>query len=219
MKKNFNIGENIRFGMGRTLKNFWFFALFISVLFIGTALFSFFDNYQIPGILGLSLDFIISASSFLATYVIFMAILKIALELTQSEKINLKEVNELLPLFVKFTLTTLLYWAIVLIGMVFLIVPGIIFMIKYQFASLIILDEEGVGIREALHKSNLLASGVQWKLFWFSMVSDFLNFAGLIFFMVGFIITGPTTIIAKARIYKELKRQVKGRKKTVFLQD
>lgn len=210
MKKNFNIGENLGFGFDKTFKNILFFAIFFLVFFIITSFFSAIGKYELPGFLGMFMSFIISLSGFLASYIFFMLLLKTSLTLISNQKVNLKEVNkDLLPLLLKFILTTLLYWFIVLVGTVFLIIPGVILMIKYQFASLIILDEPEIGIREAFHKSNVLASGVQWKLFWFSIISDFLNFAGLIFLLIGFIFTGPTTIIAKTRIYKELKKQTK----------
>lgn len=219
MKKNFNIGENIGFGFDRALKNVWFFIAFFLVLFISTSFFSMFDNYQVPGILGFILDFIISAAGFLFSYIFFLFLYKISLYLIDNVKINIKELDESLHVFVKFILTTLMYWFFVCLGMILFIVPGVIVMIKYQFAPLIVLDEKEIGIREAFHKSNVLASGVQWKLFWFSLICDFLNFAGLIFFFVGFLITAPTTIIAKVRIYKELKKQSQKSKKAVFLQD
>ncbi|MDD3919011.1 MAG: hypothetical protein PHX52_00330 [Candidatus Pacebacteria bacterium] len=219
MKKNFNIGENIGFGFDRTLKNVWFFVGFFIVLFISSAFFSMLDDYKLSGIIGFISEFIISISGFLFSFILFLFLLKISLNLIENVKINFKEINESLNVFLKFVLTVLTYWLIVFVGLIFFIVPGVILMIKYQFAALIVLDEKDVGIREAFRKSNVLASGVQWKLFWFSIISDFVNFAGLIFFFVGFLITAPTTIIAKTRIYRELKKQSQKSKKTVFLQD
>jgi len=143
---------------------------------------------------------------FLLFFVISIGLHKIALILTNKEKVEIKEINDLLPILPKFILTMVMYKVIVLLGFILFIIPGIIFAIKYQFAPFIVLNEKNVSIRESFKKSSLLASSLQWKLFFFEIFTAFINFFGFMCFGFGLAITLPLTIIARAKIYKELKK-------------
>lgn len=196
--KNFNIGENIGLGFNKTINNAWFFVAFFIFIFLATI--ALINSFGISSFSDTA--FFIIAIIFY--YIIFIGIYKISLGLLKNKKVDLKKTDDLPLVLNKFILALTMYFAIVFIGLIFFIVPGIIAMIKYQFVPFIILDEKDIGIRQAFRKSNSLASGVHWNLLWFLIISDLFNLAGFMFFGMGLIITIPSMIIAKAGIYKEL---------------
>jgi len=203
--KNFNIGENIGFGLDKTLNNFSFFALVFLLIFVLMIGSSFVKDFSFFYFLDFSINVIFFAISLLISLIFIIGLYKIALFLTKKEKVEIKETDLLLPVFPKFALTVFAYNIIVFLGLIFFIVPGIIFLIKYQFASFIVLNEKNTGIREAFSKSSFLASSLYLKLFLFEIFLAFVNLTGFLCFGFGLLITIPTTIIARAKVYKELK--------------
>ncbi|MDD2909321.1 MAG: hypothetical protein PHU74_00140 [Candidatus Pacebacteria bacterium] len=196
--KNLDIGENIGLGFNKAINNAWFFVAFFIFTFFATI--AFMNSFGISSFSDTA--FFIIAIIFY--YIIFIGIYKISLGLLKNKKVDLKKTDDLPLVLNKFILALTMYFAIVFMGLIFFIVPGIIAMIKYQFVPFIILDEKDIGIRQAFRKSNSLASGVHWNLLWFLIISDLFNLAGFMFFGIGLIITIPSMIIAKAGIYKEL---------------
>ncbi len=196
--KNLDIGENIGLGFNKAINNAWFFVAFFIFIFFATI--AFVNSFGISSFSDTA--FFIIAIIFY--YIIFIGIYKISLSLLKNKKVDLKKTDDLPLVLNKFILALTMYFAIVFIGLIFFIVPGIIVMIKYQFVPFIILDEKDIGIRQAFRKSNSLTSGVHWNLLWFLIISDLFNLAGFMFFGVGLVITIPSMIIAKAGIYKEL---------------
>jgi len=203
--KNFNIGENIGFGLDRVLNNLVFFVFVFLSIFILMMGFSYVDPSSLPFFIAFTSNVILFIIYLLLSLVFFIGLYKIALSLTTKEKVEIKETDDLLPVFPKFVLTVFTYNLIIFLGLICFIIPGIIFLIKYQFAPFIVLNEKNVGIRESFKKSSSLTSSLCWKLFFFELILGFVNFTGLLCFGLGLLITLPTTIVARAKIYKELK--------------
>ena len=84
-----------------------------------------------------------------------------------------------------------------------MIVPGIIWAIKFQFFSYFIVDKE-VGPIEALKKSAAITKGAKWDLFVFGALLGLINLAGALCVVVGLFATIPTTMVAIAFIYRKL---------------
>jgi uncharacterized membrane protein len=96
---------------------------------------------------------------------------------------------------------------VVAFGLVLLIVPGIILAIKYVFYDYLIIDKE-LGPLEALRESSRITGGVKWQLFIFMLLVFLINFAGILFFGVGLLLTIPATTIATAYVYRRLLARV-----------
>jgi uncharacterized membrane protein len=84
-----------------------------------------------------------------------------------------------------------------------LIVPGFIWMIKYEYVPYLIVDKDSP-VREAFSESGRITSGIKWPLFWFAMLLGLINIAGALFFMIGLFASIPTTIVAVAYVYRKL---------------
>jgi len=87
-----------------------------------------------------------------------------------------------------------------------LIVPGIIWGIKFWFFDYFVIDK-GLGSIEALKKSSAITEGHKWNLFIFFLVITGINLLGAIFLLVGLFATMPITMIVAAFVYRRLLAQ------------
>ena len=108
-----------------------------------------------------------------------------------------------LPLFIPFLLTSIAYSAIMVAGIILLIVPGVIWAIKFQFFSYLIIDEN-LKPKKALIKSGIMTQGHKLQLFLLALVLGLANLAGALLFLVGLIFTIPMSLLIMAYTYREL---------------
>jgi uncharacterized membrane protein len=107
------------------------------------------------------------------------------------------------PLFFKFLLAIVLYSLIVTVGFVLFIVPGIYFMIKYQFVLFLIVDKN-MDVAQAFSTSSQITNGVKWQLFFFDLLIGIIILAGFLFFGIGIFAAFPTALVAVAYVYRKL---------------
>jgi uncharacterized membrane protein YesL len=100
--------------------------------------------------------------------------------------------------------TSLLLFLIVLGGLILLIVPGVIFALKYGQAPFIVIDKDLSG-REALRESAELTQGMKKKLFWWGLFTS--SLVGITSKYIGSLIVGLWTPILSALIYRQLVEQ------------
>ena len=91
----------------------------------------------------------------------------------------------------------------VAVGLILLIIPGIYLAIKYQFFSFLIVDKN-MGIMESFKKSEEMTQGVKMNLLLFSLALAGINILGALVFLVGLIVTIPTTVMATVYVYRKL---------------
>ena len=205
MQKKFSINETIQFGWQTLRKNLGF---WISLLIIVGLLFT------IPDVIANQVrkeshffGFIIDVLSFVLSILISIGLIKISLRFCDQEKGKFSDLFLWYPLFFKYLFSSILYGLIVVFGLVLLIVPGIIWAIKFFFYDYFIVDK-GVGPIEALKRSSALTKGIKWDLFVFSLVLLIINFLGALAFVIGLFITIPITMVAQAFVYRKLLSQI-----------
>lgn len=135
--------------------------------------------------------------------VINMGLTKIYLELVDHKKAEISDLFSSYKLFWRYLGGSLLYGLIVMVGVLLLIIPGIIWGIKYQFYSYLIIDKK-LGPIEALKKSSELTKDKKWELFKFDLVMAAVNIVGFLALIVGLLVTGPVTSLSKAMLYRKL---------------
>jgi len=86
--------------------------------------------------------------------------------------------------YVHIVLANLLKFAIIGMGFVFLIVPGIILLCRLAFVSLLVMDK-GLDPIAAVEKSWQMTRGHGWKIFGMGLLAIPVFIAGLICFIVG----------------------------------
>lgn len=92
----------------------------------------------------------------------------------------------------------------VVMGLILLIVPGIIFLLRLWFVGFVVVDEK-VGPLEAIQRSWDMTRGYTMDLFLLFILLVGLNILGLVCLVVGLLATVPISGLALAYIYRHLK--------------
>ena len=143
---------------------------------------------------------------FVITNLVGYTLLVMALQAVNGRPIRLPDFrNELNPIATYFA-CTILYSIGVFFGLIFLIVPGIMFAVAYYFYGLIIVDT-GADPVAALKEARQLSKGKRWPLFGAGVLAFLITILGVMACGVGLLFTIPVNSIAAAHIYKQLRRQ------------
>lgn len=100
----------------------------------------------------------------------------------------------------------------VIVGLIFLIVPGIYLMLRLMFVPILVVDRE-LTAREALSASWDATRGHTGFLFLFFLTTLFANIIGLLALGVGLLISLPTTAMAQMAVYNTLAVKPASKKK------
>lgn len=203
--KNISIGEAYKLAWISYKTNLWYFVKIFAVIiaiYIGLIAASYFtglDKNPAP-------DAIITLINSIFEIVISIGLIKIAITFTRGAKPMVSDVFSSYRLFFKFLFSSILTTLIIFVGLLLFIVPGIIWSLKFSQFKYLVVDKQ-MGPIEALKESSKLTQGVKWELLGFLIVSSLVNFLGLMFFLVGLLITAPVTMLAYAHIYQQLLDQ------------
>lgn len=199
--KSFSKSEAIRFGWNAMKSNLGFFIGFLIVLGV---------LYIVPSIIAMRvmevnvpLGVILYIADIILTMIISMGLVKVALRFCDREKGRFSDLFSHYRLFFKYLFGIILYSLIVFGGLLLLIVPGIIWSIKFYFFDYFIIDK-GLGPIEALKKSSAITKGIKWDLFVFFLLLIGINLLGILGLLIGLFVTVPTTMIATAFVYRKL---------------
>jgi len=199
--KKFFINEAVEFGWHKMKENLGFFIGLILVVGLISIAMELVQNLVLKNIPLLSILFTIF--SLFVHIVIGMGMIRIALRFCSGEKGSFGDFFSCLPLFFKYLGGSILYALIVIGGLILLIFPGVIWSIKFQYYSYLIIDQ-GLGPVEALKKSAAITRGAKWSLLGFNIVIGIINLLGAICLLIGLFATMPTTMVAMAFIYRLL---------------
>lgn len=210
MKGSFSIDEVFSYGWKTMLKNFGFFV--VMLIIVGA----------IGGLLGginsaLSksdgeavafLGFLISLVYFVAMIIMQIGVIKISLNILDDKKPNYGELFSNWDVFGNYLLGSIIYGLIVFGGMILLIVPGIIWGIRYQMFTYLIVDKK-MGALEAIKESSRITKGHRWQLFAFGLPKLVVMLAGFVALGVGTLLSYPTVLMAETSIYRDLVHRAK----------
>lgn len=202
--KRFSKDEAIRFGWKAMRENLGFFILFLIASWLISSFFSGFAGLFEERIPLFSLLFY-AGYIFVAVAINIISI-KIALRLCDGRSLVLSEVLQFTaPQFFRFLGGYVLYTLLVTAGLILFVVPGVIWMVKYEYVIYLIIDRD-MDIGEAFKKSGEITAGVKWELFAFLIVLGLINIAGALCFLVGLFATIPTSMVAMAYVYRKLSK-------------
>lgn len=108
---------------------------------------------------------------------------------------------------VSFLIASVLVGAIVIVGLILLIVPGIIWTLRYSFVPYLIMDR-GLNVSAALSESSRITSGHKWRLLGFFLLLALINLLGALCLLVGLLVSIPVSGLAVVRAYRTLSGQV-----------
>lgn len=200
-RKGFSVGEVLKFSFGEWKKN-W-------PLWLGITLFAVLVPMLPQALLmNVSEDAIIPqiglhAIRLLLTVLVHMGILTVALMAAKQQSFTFSDFFSKFHLFPSYLLGKILFIAGMIIGLFLLIVPGIIFALKFNLWPFFVLDRDTGGV-DALKESNKAVEGAKWDIMLFWIAALILNIFGFLLLGVGFLITWPVTLIAWSKIYLKL---------------
>ena len=122
------------------------------------------------------------------------------LRAARGDKLEIKDMFQAFKNYVNVVLANLLTGAIIIIGLVLLIVPGIIFACKLAFVPYLVIDRKMEAI-EAVKESWRMTGGYAWKVFLIGLLAIPISIAGLICFGIGIIFALMWIRLAFASLY------------------
>lgn len=214
MAQNFSKAEALRFGWDKMKANFWLFTgvLLFMVLISGlTALYETLGDKIISNVLGSNIVMIIfhistNLISWVLSMIMGMGLMKIILKVYDNEKAVFFDLFSCIHLFFKYLFGSVLYILIIIGGLCLLIVPGIIWGMRFFFCYYFIIDKE-MGPIQSLRKSSAITKGSKWNLFLFLLLIAAINLLGVLCLFVGLLATVPMTSIAVVYVYRKLLSQ------------
>lgn len=132
-----------------------------------------------------------------------IGVIVISLKIVDKKKPEFSDIYSHYKLLLNYFLGSLLYGVVTLAGFILLIVPGIIWGIKYQYTTYLIVDKK-MSPMEAFKKSGQITNGVKLKLFWLGLAFIGVTLLGVLALGIGLIIAWPIISLAGAYVYRKL---------------
>lgn len=199
--EKFTIKEALSFGWHKTKKHFWY---LVSVLILSFGISVVLDS------LAKDEEIILSIIVTLIGIAMEIVLMIITLKILNDERVSWRGIEEILPtwrVYLNYILGSILYGLIVLGGLILLIVPGIIWGLKYsQYAYLIV--DKNMGFIEALKESGRITAGSKGKILLLGLSSIGVVLLGALALVVGLLWAIPTAMIAWAYVYRKLADSV-----------
>lgn len=128
-----------------------------------------------------------------------------ALRLIRGGEPDLGEMLRGFQVFGKAFVVFALYSVMVVVGLIFLIVPGVYIAVALMPAMFLVLDDD-LGAVETLQKAWEMTSGQRGRIFLVLLAIVGINILGLLALLVGVIFTGALSLLIGAALYDELAR-------------
>ncbi|NMC36555.1 DUF975 family protein [Candidatus Beckwithbacteria bacterium] len=201
MATAFSTSEAVSFAWQTVKQNLGFFLLLLLILFGISFMSSFVTKALEDGPVFLTIIFQLISTAI--SLMIGLGMMKITLAFVDGEKPEFNELFSTLPYIVKYFLASILYGLIVTVGLVLLIVPGIMWAIKYAYMPFVIIDKN-LGPIEALKESAKITKGSRWQILLFGLTMIGVEILGLLALVVGLLVAVPVVMVASAYVYRQL---------------
>lgn len=128
---------------------------------------------------------------------------RIALKLAAGEEAKLTDLWPGFKLVVKYFLMSLVIFLAVVVGLMFLVVPGIIVAVRLQFAPYFVVDK-GMGPMRAVKASWGITKGSVVNLLLFDLLMGLITALGAMVAGIGLLVAAPVTMLAAVWVYRKL---------------
>jgi uncharacterized membrane protein len=198
--KRFMRAEAFRFGWEKMKKHFWLFMGIFVVVVIISGLQNFFSDLQNRPFAAFLGTLAFWAIGMIAN----IGMIRIALQLHDGTPTGFDQLFADWRLFFKYLFGTILYSLIVMGGLILLIVPGVMWSVRFQLCTYFIVDK-GAGPVEALKLSSEATKGARMDIFWFDLACFGVMILGILALVVGIFAAMPTIMMAGAYVYRKLQ--------------
>lgn len=202
-KNNFSIGEAVSYGFNRAKKH-WGFLIVCVLISIAASM--------IPNLTASALtdrgnptiaSFIVQIAGWVLQMAVSLGLIGVALRLYDKKRTEFKNLFDYFNLIIPYLIASIIYGVIVVVGLILLIIPGIIWAIKFRYFSYFMVDKN-LGPIDALKASSKITKGVKWQLLFFGIVLGLINIVGALLILVGLLFTIPLSIMAEVYVYRKL---------------
>lgn len=204
--KGFSVGLMIKEGWKQMRSHVWFFIGFLILYFViplipyGVAYSSAgYPMDQSPNAIG----FFVWLIHYILFALVTIGLIKVSLALSIHETPKWQYLFSGFRLIIKFIIGQFLYALITIVGLALLVIPGVIWGLRYSLYGFFIVDR-GAGPVEAFHLSAKATKGAKWDLLAFLILSTLINLLGILCLVIGLFVTIPVLIVAHAFIYRKL---------------
>lgn len=208
--KYFNFGDVLGYGWGVMKANLGFFIglgfIWFVISYIPSIIEISISHMDLPAAVFVTSKVVINIFGWIINVILTIGLIKIALSFCDEIKPTIGTLFDAWDCFWRYVGTAILYGLIVLGGFFLLIIPGIIWAVKFSLCCYFVIDK-GLGPIEALKASSRTTMGVKWELFGFGIVCGLINFLGLLCLIVGIFAAYPTVLVASALVYRQLLAQ------------
>jgi uncharacterized membrane protein len=209
-RKYFNFSDVLGYGWRVMKANLWFFVglllLFIIITYLPTIARFILREMDWPKATRITAEVSLILIGGVINITLAIGLIKIALSFCDEQKPRIGTLFDAWGCFWRYVGAGILYTLIILAGFILLIVPGIIWAVKFDLCYYFVIDK-GLGPIEALKASSRTTMGVKWDLFGFGIVCGLINFLGILCLLVGAFATLPMVMVASALVYRQLLAQ------------
>ena len=146
-------------------------------------------------------SFVLSLVQVAINMVIGIGLLNICLKFLDKQKPKYKDLFYYKPI-VNYLLASIVEGLIVIGGFILLIIPGIFFALRLQYAVYLVVDKD-LGPVEAIKTSWKMTKGNAWNLFFFGILLGLINILGFLCLIIGLFVTVPLSMLATAFVYRK----------------
>lgn len=201
--EKFSLDESMAIGWGLFVVNFWKFAGLAGLALFVAAL-----PHIASSVAGLNPDWvaysiIMSILGMVMNVIANMGIINLLVRIVDGKPVSSNDLWTPAGRFWSFVGATLIYVWIVGFGLCFLVVPGIIFGIMFQFYPYFVVEHR-LGPIKALKASAAITAGAMWDLFFLGLLLAIIEGLSLFALLIGII---PAVVFCKftmTHVYKRL---------------
>jgi len=208
--KYFNFTDVLGYGWRTMKSNLWFFVglgLLWLIVTISPDIARFIlIRLHLPKTSYITLRVLLHVLELVIGIVLSIGMIKIALSFCDERKPPIGMLFDAWGCFWRYVGAAILYGLIIFAGLILLIIPGIVWAVKYSFCYYFVIDK-GLGPVQALKASSRTTMGVKWQLLGFGILCFLINLLGLLCLIVGAFAAYPTVIVASALVYRQLLAQ------------
>ncbi len=150
--------------------------------------------------------YVLSIILWVVGLLIGLGITKVSLMISRDEDASSTELFSNGRFIIPYILGSICYFLVIMGGFILLIIPGLIFMVMFQFYTYLIVDK-GLGPIQSLKRSRVITKGSRWRLSVFGGLLVLLNIAGILCLVIGVVVTMYISAIAMAYVYDKLAQE------------
>lgn len=199
--------EAIRFGWEIAKKKWTFFLGLLVLQYVLQNLGTIYARIMNESLKSNNLDglyYILSFVAFVLGLSMGVGFVKIILKLVDGEEAKYGDLfSKDIMIILKLIVMGIVTGVIVVLGFIFLIVPGLILAVRLSLSTYYLIDKN-LGPIEAMKASWNATRGNVWNLFGLGLYNFFVILAGALALLIGLIWAIPTVALAHAYVYKKL---------------